>query len=151
MPAAKPDPVKAAKIKANIAQKIQTVSSADLERIAASFSERFGSYSNQSSYSNIDDLSIFVTENMVTWSKNYISQLKKQNTNNSIYFGISTKSIVTELKSFDEDAGTAEILVKTQRVESTGTINNSKNFYQDILIDFVKQSGSWKVDKAYWQ
>ena len=62
-----------------------------------------------------------------------------------------TKAIFQEVKKFDDDVGEAEILVKTQRREATGTMTNTTNFYQDIIIAFLKNGNAWKVDRANWQ
>lgn len=124
---------------------------ADLSRMAASFAERFGSYSNQSNFKNIDDLKIFMSSRMVKWSDNYVDQLKQQGGTSSIYYGITTKAIFQEVQDFDDDVGKALILVKTLRQEATGTMSNKSDFSQDIVISFIKQGSAWKVDSANWQ
>lgn len=121
----------------------------DLAKIASSFAERFGSYSNHSNFGNIRDLKIFMTKNMQAWADNFIAEQSKDSYA-SAYYGITTKSISTEVGSFDQSSGTASILVKTQRRESKDTISNSVTIYQDIIINFIKENGSWKVDSANW-
>jgi len=79
--------------------------------------------------------------------------------------------VATEVKKFDEgaaatagqagqagqaaagagQAGEAEILVKTQKREASGTMDKAVVTYQDILIFFAKKNDSWKVDRAEWQ
>jgi len=127
------------------------ISEENLIRMAASFAERFGSYSNHSNYSNISDLKIFMTENLQVWADKFIEETKLREGYSDTYYGISTKAVSTEIKKFDEGIGQAEILVKTQRRESSGTIDNAEVIYQDILISFIKEGNSWKVDKAEWQ
>ncbi len=123
---------------------------ADLAKMASSFAERFGSYSNHSNFGNIRDLKIFMTKKMQIWADRFISDQVKDNYSD-IYFGVTTKSISTETKNFDESEGLASMLVKTQRRESTGSTNNISTYYQDISIMFTKENGSWKVDGATWQ
>lgn len=123
----------------------------DLARMAASFAERFGSFSNQSDYGNIRDLQIFMTETMKTWADNYVNDAREKKGDTSIYYGIITKAISTTVNKFDSDTGLAEILVKTQRRESTGVSGNSTTFYQDIVIKYRRESGAWRVDGIYWQ
>ncbi|MFH1427151.1 MAG: hypothetical protein ABIG60_01310 [Patescibacteria group bacterium] len=123
----------------------------DLKRMAASFTERFGSYSNHSNYGNILDLKIFMSSNMKTWADNYISTTRQQVKFTDIYYGITTKAVQTEINNFSDDDMQAEILVKTQRRESTGSMSNAATFYQDIIIRFIKEAGAWKVDSAFWQ
>lgn len=124
----------------------------DLERLAKSFSERFGSFSNQSNYSNITDLKMFMSEKMQKWADTYVAKNSKSSSDNAVYYGVTTKALSVKTQSYNESAGTAEIIVQTRRRESVGTSNNSSNLYsQDILISFVKEDSAWKVSSAYWQ
>lgn len=123
----------------------------DLARLAAAFAERFGSFSNQSDYGNLRDLQIFMTEGLKAWSRNYIDDARLKKAGASIYYGLVTKSILSQVGQFDADLGQAEILVKTQRRESTGVTGNSSTFYQDIIIKYRREAGVWRVDGAYWQ
>ncbi len=121
-----------------------------LMRMAAAFAERFGSFSNQSNYGNIGDLKIFMSAKMRVWADNFIVQEKAKKAETAVYAGITTKALFQEVKKFDEQAGRAEISVKTQRREMTGD-TEAAAFYQDIVIKFVKEKGEWKVDSAEWQ
>lgn len=123
----------------------------DLKMIAAAFAERFGSYSNHSNYSNIVDLKLFMSNKMQVWADNFVNDMKIKSGDSDIYYGVTTKAISQTSNRFDNNLGVAEILVKTQRRESTGTMSNSTTIYQDILINFIKERGAWKVDKAYWR
>lgn len=126
------------------------VSQEELKRMAGSFAERFGSYSNHSSYSNIYDLQIFMSENMKSWADEFVAEARAKQKPGDIYYGISTRAVHEEIKEFDEEQGRAEIIVNTQRRQSTGAMGNSATFYQDISINFIKENGLWKVDSAYW-
>ena len=127
------------------------VGESDLKRMAAAFSERFGSYSNQSDYGNVRDLKIFMSSRMQAWADNYISQAIAKKAETNIYYGITTKAIAGETRNYDSDLGQAEILVKTQRREATGTTANASSFYQEIIVKFIHENGVWKVDGAFWQ
>ena len=128
------------------------VGQANLERMAKSFAERFGSFSNQSNFSNIVDLKMFMTKKMQIWADAYVEKNKKDNIAREVYYGITTKSLSTEVKSYSDEAGEALVLVQTRRREAMGTTNNaSKLKNQDILITFIKEDQAWKVDSAYWQ
>jgi LPS O-antigen subunit length determinant protein (WzzB/FepE family) len=121
----------------------------DLAKMASSFAERFGSYSNHSNFGNVRDLKIFMSRKMQNWADKFINdQVKSGYTD--IYYGVTTKSISTDVKKYDESSS-ASILVSTQRRESTGSTNNTSTYYQDILVSFIKENGSWKVDAATWQ
>jgi len=123
----------------------------DLKRMASSFAERFGSYSNHSSFDNIIDLKIFMNGQMQIWADNYVEELEEKISYSDIYYGITTKSVSQEIKKYDGDIGRAEILVKTQRRESAGVRENSTVYYEDILVVFVKERGIWKVASADWK
>lgn len=123
----------------------------DLARMALAFAERYGSFSNQSDYGNIRDLEIFMTSAMKTWAENYIAEARGRKTQTAIYYGIVTKAISSVIERFDADAGSAEILVKTQRRESAGLAGNSSTFYQDIIVKYVREQGVWRVSGIYWQ
>lgn len=127
------------------------VGAADLAKLAMSYSARLGSYSSQSDYSNFTDLSIYMTDSLRAWSDKYVAELKSK-TKSSAYYGITTNALTTEVKSFDDKAGTAEIVVTTERRESTETIGGGEPFIQKIDLSFVKNAaGDWLMDKAYWE
>ena len=128
------------------------VTEEELRQIARSFAERFGSYSNQSDFSNINDLRMFMSQKMKNWAESFVREQREKKTNNDIYYGITTKSVSEKVQKYDKNSGQAEIMVQTRRRESTGTRNNSSNVYnQEILFKFIKEKGAWKVDSAYWQ
>ena len=119
---------------------------------ATSFAERFGSYSNQSDYKNFAELDVFMTNTLSKWvNTTYIPQLKKKNSDTNIYYAIETKAISTQIQKMDETTGKSDVLIKTQRQEFNKTITNPRVFYQNILLNLIKQDNQWKVDGVYWQ
>lgn len=133
----------------NIVPEEREFTANDLRKMASSFAERFGSYSNHSNFSNILDLEIFMTREMKDWAEKSVQEAKSEY--KDIYYGITTNAISSEVQEFEPDAGRAVVLVNTQRKESTGSMSNSSTYYQDILITYLKERGVWKVDSAYWQ
>ncbi|MFA5318583.1 MAG: hypothetical protein WC323_03880 [Patescibacteria group bacterium] len=123
----------------------------DLKRIASSFVERYGTYSNQAGYSNINDLEIFMSRSMKEWAGDYIKQALANSGNTGMYYGITTKVVVSEAISFKADLGRAEFRIKTQRQESIGTGSNIRKFQQDAIVKMVKEGGLWKVDRVVWE
>lgn len=129
----------------------QQVSKNELMRMAASFAERFGSYSNQSNFSNIIDLRMFMSSRMRQWADDYVAEHRKKNANNDIYYGITTKAIAREITAFDDYIGRASVKVNTRRREAVNsTDNKEKAFSQDVIINFVMENEAWKVDSANW-
>jgi hypothetical protein len=126
-------------------------SEASLKSIARSFAERFGTYSNQNNFENIEHLIPYMTERMKQWATNYLEEKRANPVYAGIYHGITTRSLSIETVSYDTSTGTAEFMIKTQRRESTGSTSNSQLTYQDIQIKFRRDQGIWKVDEAWWK
>jgi len=114
------------------------------------FVERFGSYSNQSEYENLQELVSFMTPRMRAWAEGKIRE-RQAGEIPSIYRGVTTKALAHKVVSLDERDGKAEFLVSTQRKESVGSQGNSKVFTQDVTIKLAKEDGVWLVDGAFWQ
>lgn len=124
----------------------------DISRLAAAFTERFGSYSNQGDFENLLDLESLMTEKMQTGVRNFVAESKASQADNTVYFGVTTKAVSLAMVSLDETAGTAEIKVSTQRREASGTMSdNVKIYYQDLELILKKVSGEWLIDEATWK
>lgn len=123
---------------------------ADLISIALPFVERFGSYSNQSNFANLDDLMPFMTAQMQKWAKDKITS-SQNSAPPVLYKGVTTKALSQTVVSMDEQKGSAQIKVSTQRKELIGTSTNFKVYNQDVLITFSKEDSAWLVDSAVWQ
>jgi hypothetical protein len=123
----------------------------DVAKIAMAFAERFGSYSNQSSYGNFSDLKILMTDNMKDWSDKYVASLKASSTNQLAYYGITTNALTSEVKKFDDQNSVAQIVVTTKRQEDTATVSSGAAYVQKLDLDFKKVNSEWLVDRAYWE
>jgi hypothetical protein len=127
----------------------QTITQTNLVKIAESFAERLGSYSNQSNFNNITELKLYMTVSMQTWADKYIAANQKA-AYTGVYQGVTTHAISAETKNFDDAKGQANILVHTQKITQAGSAQPVIS-YQDITITFVKQNNNWLVDNAVWQ
>ena len=127
------------------------INATDVSKIAMAFAERFGSFSNQSSYGNFTDLKIFMTANMKDWADKYVADLKAMATNQAVYYGITTNALTSEVKNYDEAGGNAQIIVSTKRQESTATTSANAAYVQKLDLDFKKINNEWLVDRAYWE
>jgi hypothetical protein len=123
---------------------------ANLKATAFTFAERFGSYSNQGNFSNLDDLRVLMTTRMKAWTDNYKAS-QKTTAEGATYYGITTQALSVQISEFDESLGRAEIIATTQRREAKGSTVNPKIFYQDLKLQLVKTGEGWKVDSAVWQ
>lgn len=124
---------------------------ATLKAIAFTFAERFGSYSNQGNFSNLEALRDLMTVKMKAWADNYQATEKVKLAENPRYYGVNTQALSAEITTFDETLGRAEIIVVTQRQEAKGTPANPEVFYQSLKLQIVKTEVGWKVDSAEWQ
>ncbi len=120
----------------------------DAAKMARLFAERFGSFSNQSNYSNITDLEILMTESMRSWAQNYVADLRNAPYSGE-YYGIITESVSVEQVAYNEGAGTASMKVSTKRQETKGS-EAGAIYSQVININLVKQGNDWLVDRAEW-
>ncbi len=124
----------------------------DLSRLAAAFAERFGSYSNQGNFENLLDLKPLMTVRMQTWTDDFIAKSKDNQGDTSVYFGVTTKAISTNIVSLNEESGQAEVMVRTQKREASGSMTeNVRIYYQDLGLVFLKTADGWKVDEAVWK
>lgn len=123
----------------------------DFKKMATSFAERFGSYSNQSNYENISDLTVLMTKKMKVWADSYVKDLKNNAEYSGSHYGISSNAFVgAQIENFSPKSGTVKVLVNLQRSE-----NNSDGedvvFEQDIEIVYINEGSEWLVDSAVWK
>lgn len=119
-------------------------------QLAKSFTERYGSFSNQADYENIIDLYAFMSSAMRARSEAYVAS-ESLKPPAQTYFGMTTRSINVELVALDESGGKATATVKTQRQEFTSATGKPDVYYQDASVELVKEEGVWKVDSLTWQ
>lgn len=88
----------------------------DFKQLSRSFAERFGSFSNQSDYGNIEDLEIFMSAKMKNWAKEYVADLRTNSQYSGSFYGVVTKALVEpSVLDFDLESNSINVLVPTQR------------------------------------
>lgn len=117
-------------------------------RLANLFTERFGSYSNQSGMQNITDLKPYMTAAMQSWADQYVATQKKAVANTNTYQATVTKVLSTVVTKQTSTA--IDLRISTSRSDESGG-EQVKSYYQDLVIKMVKVGSDWKVDGAYWQ
>lgn len=120
----------------------------NLRRLAAAFAERYGSFSNISDFENLLDLKAYMTAAMAAETDAYVADARSKASTSAEFYGSTTRAISTEVTVFDETAGSAEVMVQTQRHVVSG---GDSVFYQQILIKYRKEGEVWKVNSAAWQ
>lgn len=119
-------------------------------QLAISFTERYGSSSSQSDFSNLSDLELFMTPELQAATKQFVISEQKKPITSSDYSGVTTKAIVPTFTSFDVDAGTAAVTVSTKRQEENAS-GEIKAYNQNLLLTMKKINDEWKVDTVAWQ
>lgn len=123
---------------------------AKLVALTLPFVERFGTFSNQNNFENIQDLFPYMTEDLKKKSELQIQQGASKPFPKA-YTGTVTKALSYKVISVDQNAGRGEFLVTTQRREYIGTPTNFKVYTQDISVTFKKEDGAWLVESAAWK
>lgn len=113
--------------------------------LAKTYVARFGSWSTDNQGQNLQQLLSLSTQKM----QNYINSIEL-NYDRDDFYGVTSKSISYTLNDLDEENGVAEILVRTQRVE-TNTALQEKIYAQDVLVNLVLSDDTWLVDQVSWQ
>lgn len=113
------------------------------------FTERLGTYSNQSNFENIKDLKLFMTDNMQKWADNFLDEQSKKEYVGS-YKGTTTRAISAEFLKLDKENNFAMISVDVQRVSSDSR-GNEKLTKSKLVVDFILVDDRWLVDKINWK
>jgi cytoskeletal protein RodZ len=123
------------------------VSASDVTSLTKTFVTRYGSYSSEAECANLGDVLPLMTASFAATTQKMIDGCDAPEE----YYGVSTSIVTVSVDEKDETAGTADVTVMTQREEAMGSPQNSTVKYQEIVLSFVMEGGSWKVDSASWQ
>jgi len=125
----------------------RTTQEVSVETLAMTFTERYGSYSNEAEFQNLLDLEPVVTARFMAEINSLIATIEVED----FYHAYTTRVISMTIVSLDETAGIATLSVTTQREEAIGSPQNAEVRYETLVLDMVKQGGVWLVDDATWQ
>ena len=113
------------------------------------FVERFGSYSSESDFANVDDVMSLATDRFQRELQGLVTQYRASTTANQEYSGISTFVITT--KTLEVSETNTSLLITTQRKEAVGNPGNASLRYQDVELALVKVDDAWLVDSLQWR
>jgi hypothetical protein len=113
------------------------------------FVERFGSYSSESDFANVDDVVVLAAASFKNDLIRLADQSRAKAKDTDGYYGVSTKVIGTEMK--EETATTARMLAMTQREEAVGNPGNTTIKYQNIMVTLAREGEEWKVSGFTWE
>lgn len=123
------------------------VSTSDVTSLSKTFVTRYGSFSNEANFANLEDVLPLMSEAFAAKTQKIIDESEAPEE----YYGVSTSIVTVSVDEKDDEAGTAQVTVMTQREESVGSPQNSSVKYQEIILTFVFEEGVWKVNSASWQ
>lgn len=116
-----------------------------ISRAATSFTERYGSYSSDSNYENIEALTSVMTQNMQKQSE----KLVNTGLGTGEQYSISTQAVSVEFIDFVEGSTGATLEVYTRRTEQKG-VNDPVVFSQTARLQLNKVDNQWKIDSFKW-
>jgi hypothetical protein len=123
-----------------------TAAPASASTVARVFVERFGSYSTESGYTNIDDVMTLTTTDLQGRLRSLVEEAQKNVEGQ--YYGVSTRLMGSKTEVTSDTAIT--FLVSTQRQESFDSPANTSVRYQDIRISLVKSGENWLISDFTW-
>jgi hypothetical protein len=121
-----------------------------VERIATDFASIYGSFSTQNDFQNITDLYFYMAPPLKAQQEAYVAEQRAKQGDTSLYRGTTSVARITDTEQFDLAAGTAQVKVTLQRVESSGTSNETAPFTQSLTMNFERIQGAWKVARLAW-
>lgn len=117
--------------------------------LARSFAERYGSYSNQSDFSNIEELYSFMTASLRAEMEDFVATSRSNRNADEPYLGVTTRAISSRFLT--QSGARATVIVAAQRFERKGSAGGERTYYQDLELILVEETGVWKVDEARWR
>lgn len=127
---------------------IPQVATVSASTIVKTFVERFGSYSSESDFANVDDVISLATPTFKNELTRLAANARKSASKDDAYYGISTIVLSTSMK--DETETSATMVALTQREEAVGSPGNTTVRYQSITVDLVKDGDDWLIDGFTW-
>jgi hypothetical protein len=119
----------------------------NVQTLGKTFTERYGSYSNEAEFQNLRDLYPLMTQEFVAETERFIDET----TIPENYYGVTTRVITVTVDEHDEEAGVASLTINTQREEAIDSPQNVNVRYQEIVVDFEFVSGTWMISNAQWK
>lgn len=121
-----------------------------VERIATDFASIYASFSTQNNFQNITDLYFYMAPPLKAQQEAFVAAEQAKRADTSLYQGTTSVARITTIEQFDLTAGTAQVKVTLQRVETSGTSSEPTNFTQALTLNFERIQGAWKVARLAW-
>lgn len=123
---------------------------AEAQTLTTLFVERYGSYSNQSNFQNLEDLLPLMSESFRAKTERDLETLRRTAPPPSEYVGVTTRALSVAESVYDLPRGAAAFRASVQKSEVRGTAPATVT-YPAIDVTLVREGGAWKVSSAVWQ
>ena len=117
-----------------------------LESLASSYAERFGSYSSDAKFKNLQDLKILSSSKMINYIDNFIAT---SNIGQDGYEAQEAKALNNNLILLTDNQ--AVILISLQLNKYSGDQIEPTIDYSKVELTLIKSGNDWQVDEAKWQ
>lgn len=118
-------------------------------QLAMTFAERYGSFSSEGNFVNVEDVYPLMTERYQRRSEAEVARQRATGTPTAFH---STTTVViradVDLPS-GETSTTAVVQVTTQRTEARGG-QAPRTYGQNLTVKLLKAGDEWRVDDAVW-
>lgn len=118
--------------------------------LSKTFSERYGTYSTDNPYENLESLQMIMTTDMAQRSRGFLERSLAEK-EAGVFYGITSRLVNMKIVRLNDDETEAQIVAKVQQEETMGRALSRRIQYKDLMIDFQKIDGTWKVVNAQWQ
>lgn len=122
-----------------------------LQRLAVSFAERYGSFSNQSDFGNLESVLPYMTASFQGRTNFFITAERTKHRDTSVYYALTTRNSKVTTVTFDAEGTDAVFLVVASRSEAIGSPVNVRHYEESLRVTLKKESGVWRVDNAVWE
>lgn len=123
-----------------------TAGEASAETVAKNFVERFGTYSSDVAFTNVEEVQELSTASYYSVLQGQVFTVP----DNTEYSGRTTRAISTTLIDGSEELGRMVFEVTVQNELASGTRANASIEYTTATITVVKQGEDWLVDGFQW-
>lgn len=118
----------------------------DSQLLSETFAERYGSFSTDTDFANIEGLYIYMTDSYKTSQQASVATQRANASSES--YGVTTNVITTALNTTNESY--AKYTHETRRVKTRiGEDDNAYN--QTIVIELQYTDNGWRVNNATWK
>lgn len=128
-------------------EQAERTGTASLQSASKTFAERYGSYSTEAEFANLTDVLPLMSASFAAETRAFVAGA----TASAEFYGVTTRAVTIRVNASDDAAGTADVIVTTQREETMDSPQNTSVRYQDLDLAFVMEGGEWKVDSAMWK